>query len=128
MEVGGRLYEVRVWLPPGYEPSTSGDVAPPPTEKAHARGAKAGSATPDERAGAGDGEVGEVTVPMQGTVVKVLVKPGDSVQAGQVVCVLEAMKMENNIVSEVAGAVLEVRAEPGASVGTGDVLVVVGPG
>jgi acetyl-CoA/propionyl-CoA carboxylase biotin carboxyl carrier protein len=58
---------------------------------------------------------------MQGTVVKVLVKVGDRVGPGQTVCVLEAMKMENNIVSEVAGTVAEVRVEAGQSVGSGDV-------
>ncbi len=63
---------------------------------------------------------------MQGTVVKVLVKAGDIIEAGQTVCVLEAMKMENNIVSPFAGTVLEVRVGPGSSVGTGDVVAVVG--
>jgi biotin carboxyl carrier protein len=63
---------------------------------------------------------------MQGTVVKVLVKPGDHVEAGQPVVVLEAMKMENNIVSETPGTVLEVRVEQGASVGAGDVVAVIG--
>ena len=61
---------------------------------------------------------------MQGTVVKVLVKPGDAVEAGQTVCVLEAMKMENNIVSQFAGHRHEVRVEAGDPVGTGDVVVV----
>ena len=64
---------------------------------------------------------------MQGTIVLVLVAPGDHVEAGQPVCVLEAMKMENNIVSQVAGTVTEVRVGPGSSVGTGDVVVVVTP-
>ncbi len=68
-----------------------------------------------------------MTVPMQGTVVKVLVKPGDAVEAGQAVCVLEAMKMENNIVSQFEGTVTEVRVEAGDPVGTGDVIVVLGP-
>ena len=62
---------------------------------------------------------------MQGTVVKVLVKAGDTVETGQTVCVLEAMKMENNILSPFAGTISEVRVEPGSQVGTGDVLVVV---
>jgi acetyl-CoA/propionyl-CoA carboxylase biotin carboxyl carrier protein len=62
---------------------------------------------------------------MQGTVVKVLVKPGDTVGAGQAVCVLEAMKMENNIVSELAGTVTEVRVKAGQSVGSGDVIAVI---
>jgi biotin carboxyl carrier protein len=64
---------------------------------------------------------------MQGTIVKVLVQVGDSVGAGQTVCVLEAMKMENNIVSQFAGTVIEVRVTTGTSVGTGDVVAVVGP-
>ena len=75
---------------------------------------------------AGPATGGQVTVPMQGTVVKVLVKPGDAVEAGQAVCVLEAMKMENNIVSQFAGMVTEVRVEAGDPVGTGDVVVVLG--
>ena len=77
---------------------------------------------------AGPATGGQVTVPMQGTVVKVLVKPGDAVEAGQAVCVLEAMKMENNIVSQFAGLVTEVRVEAGDPVGTGDVVVVLGTG
>jgi acetyl-CoA/propionyl-CoA carboxylase biotin carboxyl carrier protein len=64
---------------------------------------------------------------MQGTVVRVLVSEGDTIEAGQTVCVLEAMKMENNIVSPFAGTVVEVRVGPGSSVGTGDVVAVVGP-
>ena len=64
---------------------------------------------------------------MQGTVVQVLVEPGERVEAGQAVCVLEAMKMENNIVSQVAGTVVEVRVTPGSSVGAGDVVAVVAP-
>ena len=56
---------------------------------------------------------GTVTVPMQGTIVKVLVEVGDAVEAGQAVCVLEAMKMENNIAADKAGTVTEVKVEPG---------------
>jgi len=62
---------------------------------------------------------------MQGTIVKVLVKAGDAVGLGQAVCVLEAMKMENNIVSELAGTVAEVRVKAGQSVGSGDVIAVI---
>jgi acetyl-CoA/propionyl-CoA carboxylase biotin carboxyl carrier protein len=63
---------------------------------------------------------------MQGTIVKVLVAVGDIVEAGQAVCVLEAMKMENNILAERAGAVTEVRVTEGVTVGAGDVVVVIG--
>jgi acetyl-CoA/propionyl-CoA carboxylase biotin carboxyl carrier protein len=63
---------------------------------------------------------------MQGTIVKVLVAVGDTVEAGDTVCVLEAMKMENNITAETAGTVTEVRVEPGDSVGSGDIVAVIG--
>jgi acetyl-CoA/propionyl-CoA carboxylase biotin carboxyl carrier protein len=63
---------------------------------------------------------------MQGTIVKVLVAVGDEVEAGQVVCVLEAMKMENNISAEVAGTVTAVNVSPGDGVGAGDVVAVIG--
>jgi acetyl-CoA/propionyl-CoA carboxylase biotin carboxyl carrier protein len=62
---------------------------------------------------------------MQGTIVKVLVAEGDTVEAGQTVCVLEAMKMENNISADRAGTVRDVKVSPGQSVGSGDVVVVI---
>ncbi|MHB1445693.1 MAG: biotin/lipoyl-containing protein, partial [Acidimicrobiales bacterium] len=78
-------------------------------------------------AGGGSGAAGsgEVSVPMQGTIVRVLVAVGDQVELGQAVCVLEAMKMENNIAAEKAGTVKEVRVEPGQTVGGGDVVMVI---
>ncbi len=66
-----------------------------------------------------------MTVPMQGTIVKVLVEVGQEVEAGATVCVLEAMKMENNIAAEKAGTVKEIKVAPGDSVGSGDVVVVI---
>ena len=66
-----------------------------------------------------------MTVPMQGTIVKVLVAVGDTVEVGQTVCVLEAMKMENAISAEKAGTVTEVRVAAGDSVGPGDVVAVI---
>ena len=56
---------------------------------------------------------------------KVLVEVGQAVEAGQTVCVLEAMKMENNITADKAGTVTEIKVAPGDSVGTGDVVVVI---
>jgi biotin carboxyl carrier protein len=53
------------------------------------------------------------------------VSVGDVVEAEQPVCVLEAMKMENNIVAQKAGKVTEVRVNAGDTVGAGDVLVVI---
>ncbi len=63
---------------------------------------------------------------MQGTIVKVLVEVGATVEAGQAVCVLEAMKMENNITADTGGTVKEVKVGPGDAVGAGDVVVVIG--
>ena len=68
-----------------------------------------------------------IVAPMQGTMFKVNVAAGDTVEAGQVVAVLEAMKMENNVSTDVAGTVAEVKVEPGQAVGSGDVLVVITP-
>ena len=56
------------------------------------------------------GEDAFVTVPMQGPIVKVLVAEGDTVEAGQTVCVLEAMKMENNIGADKAGVAVIMQA------------------
>jgi biotin carboxyl carrier protein len=62
---------------------------------------------------------------MQGTIVKLMVAVGDTVTAGQPVCVLEAMKMENNILSEIDGTVTDVKVAVGQTVGAGDVVVVI---
>jgi acetyl-CoA/propionyl-CoA carboxylase biotin carboxyl carrier protein len=132
VEVDGRHYQVRVWVPEDRGTQDRGPRAPGPPPTTSASGSSAGRGLqrsrsrghlPPPRGAAG----GQVTVPMQGTVVQVLVEPGDQVEPGQVVCVLEAMKMENSILSEVAGTVIEVRVAPGSSVGTGDVVAVIGP-
>jgi acetyl-CoA/propionyl-CoA carboxylase biotin carboxyl carrier protein len=66
-----------------------------------------------------------VAVPMQGTVVKVVVEVGQQVDAGDTIIVLEAMKMENNVTADKAGTVSEIRVEAGQSVGGGDVVAVI---
>jgi acetyl-CoA/propionyl-CoA carboxylase biotin carboxyl carrier protein len=62
---------------------------------------------------------------MQGTIVKVLVEPGQKVKAGEVVVVLEAMKMENSILAHSEGTVEEVKVQPGQSVEAGATLAVI---
>jgi pyruvate carboxylase subunit B len=63
---------------------------------------------------------------MPGLVVRVNVKPGDQVEAGQPLVVMEAMKMENELRSTSAGIVKTIRIEPGAAVEKGAVLVELG--
>ena len=62
---------------------------------------------------------------MQGTVAQVLVAEGDEVAVDDVLCILEAMKMENPIRTSIAGTVQEVRVDPGDTVGFGDVVAVI---
>jgi acetyl-CoA/propionyl-CoA carboxylase biotin carboxyl carrier protein len=66
----------------------------------------------------------QVTAEMQGTILEVNVAEGDEVEAGDVLCVLEAMKMENDIVAERGGTVAQVAIGEGESVDMGDLLVV----
>lgn len=69
---------------------------------------------------------GTITAPMSGTIFKMLANVGDAVKNGQVIVVLEAMKMENEIFAPCDGTVKEVRVAQGAAVAPGDVLVVIG--
>ena len=70
---------------------------------------------------------GKISVPMQGTIVKIQVAVGDTVQSGDILLVLEAMKMENNISSDVDGTITEIGVSEGDSVGAGDIVVVIDP-
>jgi acetyl-CoA/propionyl-CoA carboxylase biotin carboxyl carrier protein len=112
VEVDGKRFTVRLWLP----------------ETAVATGAPrrrpAARPRPGVAASGGSGS-GTISAPMQGTIVKVLVAEGDSVEVGQAMLVLEAMKMENTISAETSGTVSEIRVGEGDTVGTGDVLVVI---
>jgi acetyl-CoA/propionyl-CoA carboxylase, biotin carboxylase, biotin carboxyl carrier protein len=114
-EVDGRRYQVKLWVPDVGETV----VATGTGGAARAAGPRRPKAT---ASGAGSGTV---AVPMQGTIVKVLISVGDKVEVGQTVCVLEAMKMENNVNAERAGTVKDVRVQAGDSVGPGDVIAVI---
>src|SRR5207248_11370115 len=81
-----------------------------------------------ERVGAGGpGAAGKdaIVSPMQGTVLAVEVAEGDAVEAGQVICVIEAMKMENEVHAHRAGRLTELSVAPGQPVRTGQVICVV---
>lgn len=67
-----------------------------------------------------------VKAPMPGTILSVAVKEGDTVKAGQAVCVLEAMKMENEIPASKDGKIVQILVQKGASVEVGAPLVVIG--
>jgi acetyl-CoA/propionyl-CoA carboxylase, biotin carboxylase, biotin carboxyl carrier protein len=120
VEVNGKRFSVSMYVPESQLAAGGGGggaAAPKPRPK---RGASGGSA-----AVAGSGKI---AMPMQGTIVKVLVEVGQTVAAGDPVVVLEAMKMENNVTSDVAGTVTEVKAEAGASVTAGQVVIVIDAG
>ena len=119
VEVNGKRFAVSMWVPESHlatAPAGGGGGA-----KAKPRRKGGGSS------GGGGAGTGVIVAPMQGTMFKVNVAVGDTVEAGQVVAVLEAMKMENNVATDVAGTVAEVKVEPGMPVGSGDVLVVITP-
>lgn len=103
VEVDGDVFEVRI-MPTGFmEIGEVGDVAKGPV---------------------GDIE-GAVLSAMQGMIIKLNVNVGDKVEKGSTICVIEAMKMENDIQAEVDGVVGEIFVEPGDAVSIGDALMVI---
>ncbi|QTJ68968.1 acetyl/propionyl/methylcrotonyl-CoA carboxylase subunit alpha [Rhodococcus sp. ZPP] len=113
VEVGGRRVEVS--LPGQFSlgaPTTGGNGAVRKKPKARTRGGAGG--------GAASGDA--VTAPMQGTVVKVAVEEGQEVAEGDLIAVLEAMKMENPVNAHKAGIVTGLTVEPGAAITQGTVL------
>ncbi|TML45062.1 MAG: acetyl-CoA carboxylase biotin carboxylase subunit [Actinobacteria bacterium] len=108
VEVDGRLYEVKALIP-----------EPPFAELARRRRERTGRGA--HRGAAKDA----VVTPMQGTVLAVEVAEGDEVRAGQVICIVEAMKMENEITAHRDGVVTELSIEPGQAVTSGQVVCVV---
>jgi acetyl-CoA/propionyl-CoA carboxylase biotin carboxyl carrier protein len=106
VEVDGRRFEVRVTEP---EPPWR-EVA----RRRHERG----------RAGVGAGGAAVVS-PMQGTVLSVAVAEGDVVEAGRVICIVEAMKMENEVRAHRAGTVTQLSVEAGRPITTGDVICLI---
>jgi acetyl-CoA/propionyl-CoA/long-chain acyl-CoA carboxylase, biotin carboxylase, biotin carboxyl carrier protein len=120
VEVSGKRFDVRVIGPPpgaGAVNGTAPAVAAPAARAALRRG---------ERSRAGGGGGGDTLAsPLQGTVLKVAVEQGATVEEGALVAVIEAMKMENEITAHKAGVVSELPIAVGASVASGDTLAVI---
>ena len=101
-------------------------AAPAPAPVTPAAPAPVKAAAPAAPAAPVPAGAGTITAPMSGTIFKMLANVGDTVKNGQVIVVLEAMKMENEIFAPCDGTVKEVRVAQGAAVAPGDVLVVIG--
>jgi acetyl-CoA/propionyl-CoA carboxylase biotin carboxyl carrier protein len=114
VEVSGKRFEVKVRgdavAPNGAAPVAAGRPAP----RRERRGAGGGGASGDA-----------LVSPLQGNVFKVLVEQGATVEEGALVCIIEAMKMENEITAHKAGTVAELPISEGAAVASGDTLAVI---
>lgn len=110
VEVSGRRYTVTFWAPEAPAAGGKPRRKPPKLDRATA-------VTSDD--------AGIVTAPMQGTIVKVHIEPGDRIRSGDPICVLEAMKMENEVRAQVDGEVIEVKVRPGDTVATGQVITII---
>lgn len=110
-EVNGKRVDVTLWMPEAT--ATATPAAPSSTPRRGPRAAVASSGS------------GTVAAPMQGTIVKVAVAVGDSVNVGDTIVILEAMKMENAVTAERAGTVSELRVAAGDTVGAGDTVAVI---
>ena len=126
--LNNRVYEVEVEAGKAMLLSEYDAVAPAVAAPVAAPVAAAPAAAPAAPAAApvvtGAGEA--VNAPMPGTILKVNVTAGQAVKEGDVLCVLEAMKMENDITAPKAGTVTQVVTSKGASINSGDPLVVIG--
>ncbi|MBA3422662.1 MAG: acetyl-CoA carboxylase biotin carboxylase subunit [Thermoleophilaceae bacterium] len=118
VEVSGRRFDVKV-------------IGPPPVADGGAPGSgSAGTRKPPRRRERGDGGQGggsaeDLTSPLQGTVLRVAVEQGAEVEEGALICVIEAMKMENEITAHRAGTVEELAVSEGGSISTGERIAVI---
>jgi acetyl-CoA/propionyl-CoA carboxylase, biotin carboxylase, biotin carboxyl carrier protein len=112
VEVSGRRFDVRVVgdPPAGGGHAGANGAAPGGTRRAPKRG---------ERKSSSAGGPDTLPSPLQGNMWKVLVKQGDTVQEGQLLCIIEAMKMENEITAHKAGTIAELPIEEGAPIAAG---------
>jgi acetyl-CoA/propionyl-CoA carboxylase biotin carboxyl carrier protein len=123
VEVSGRRFDVRVVGPPFAGRSPIGGSSPGSGGGAVANGASAGAARKAPKRGerksttAGGPDI--LPSPLQGNMWKVLVKVGDTVQEGQLLCIIEAMKMENEITAHKPGTIVELPITEGAPIQAG---------
>jgi acetyl-CoA/propionyl-CoA carboxylase biotin carboxyl carrier protein len=121
VEVSGKRFDVKVIGPPFAGGAAVNGSAPAGVAAAGARR----PARRAQRGGGGGGGGDTLPSPIQGTVLKVAVEAGADVEEGTLICVVEAMKMENEITAHKAGKVTELPISVGASVATGDTLAVI---
>ena len=115
--VNGNTYDVIV-----EEADASGIVSAPVAAPVSAPAPVAAPAAPKAAAPAGAQGANKVTAPMPGTILDVKVSVGQSVKKGDVICVLEAMKMENDIPAPADGVIASINVQKGASVAANDIL------
>ena len=120
--VNGTSYEVVV---EDADPNATYTKAPEPAQEAPKAAPVAAHAAAPAPAPAAAGNGEKVTSPLPGTVLKVLAKQGAAVKSGDVLCIIEAMKMENEIMAPCDGTVSAVSVSEGASVNAGDPLFVI---
>ena len=118
--VNGVAYDVVVEEIGGAAPAAA-PVAAPVAPAAAPAAPVAAPAAPAAPAGSAGGV--EIKAPLQGTIMKVMVKPGDTVTKGTPVCVIEALKMENDVVAPQDGTIASVNVKSGDSVKTDEVLL-----
>ena len=116
VEVSGRRFDVKV-IGAALGGGNGAAPAAGPTRKAPKRRERGG--------GGGGGAPGELISPIQGTVLKVAVDKGAEVTEGALICVIEAMKMENEITAPASGKVEELNVSEGGAVATGDTIAVI---
>jgi acetyl-CoA/propionyl-CoA carboxylase biotin carboxyl carrier protein len=126
VEVGGKRFEVKVIGSSGATgPLASSPAAAPSPNRGAARSAPRRSARANAAPGSNSHSGDALVSPLQGTIFKVAVEKGATVEEGALICVIEAMKMENEITAHKAGVVVELAAAVGAAVSIGDTLAVI---